>query len=197
MLHTSQRLVVAAFGATLAVGSPARAQDASPRTHAWEFLVSSGRLLPTGAQRDVLKAGNLTSAQVTFVINPIVAVTSSLGWARSRDASSADDAKLNVFMYDIGAELRAPFTSAGDRVTARPFAGVGLGARSYSARSLEKARHHPAGYLAAGGEVGTSRVRLRLEGRDYLTRFSALDGRTGAQARNDVVLMAGLRIGRQ
>src|SRR5690606_32763066 len=55
------------------------------RSRPWEFLISSGAVVPTGAQRDVIKRGNLTAAQLTYVVRPSVAVTATLGWGRSRD----------------------------------------------------------------------------------------------------------------
>lgn len=164
----------------------------------WEFLVSSGSIVPTGAQRDAIKRGNLTLAQLSYVVRPAIALTASLGWARSRDVASAGDPKLDVFTYDLGAEVRAPRVLAGKGVSFRPFAGAGAGARSYNYRSLDvDATHNVAAYGSAGGELGIGRVRLRLEVRDYVTGFKPLDGVGTASTRNDVVVMAGLRFVRR
>ena len=56
-------------------------------------LVGAGRQ-PTGAQRDAIKQGSLTAAQVSYVIHPAFAVTASFGWARTRDiAKVASDVR--------------------------------------------------------------------------------------------------------
>jgi hypothetical protein len=179
--------------------SPEQQVPMSPRqSGAWEFLVPSGGLVPTGAQRSVLKDAHFTAAQLSYVIRPAFAVTATVGWARSRDLASAEDPKLDVFTYDLGAEARAPEWFAGRAVTFRPFVGVGAGARSYNHRKLDlDATHNVAGYGAVGGELGMGRVRLRLEVRDYRTDFEPLSGVGSAETRNDVVAMVGLRFTRR
>jgi hypothetical protein len=164
------------------------------RRSGWELLVPTGTIVPTGAQRDAIKRGNMTAAQLSYVVRPALAVTAMVGWARSRDIAAADDPKLDVFTYDVGAELRAPRWTAGRGVTFAPFAGVGAGARSYNYRSLDvDATHNAAAYGAAGGELGVPHLRLRLEARDYVSGFRPLAGGGPSATRNDVVVMAGLR----
>src|SRR5690606_26197764 len=105
--------------------------------------------------------------------------------------------KLDVFLYDLGAELRTPRPVARGAFTLRPFVGLGGGARSYNHRSLDvDATHDPAAYGGVGAEIGVRRVRLRLEARDYVTGFAPLAGVGPARVRNDVVLLAGLRLAR-
>jgi hypothetical protein len=175
------------------------AAQTSPGTRGpWEFRVPSGGLLPTGAQRDALKDAHLTGAQVSYAIHPAFALTATLGWARSRDLVSANDPKLDVFTYDLGAEARTPEWFVGRAVTFSPFVGAGAGARSYKHRKLDvDATHNVAGYGAVGGELGMGRIGVRLEARDYLTGFKPLVGSGGASTRNDVVIMAGVRFNRR
>lgn len=176
----------------------AEAQTAGEQQRKWEFLASTGAVVPTAAQRDAIKRGNLAAAQLSYVVRPTLAITATLGWARSRDIASVGDPKLDVFTYDLGAEVRAPQWIAGHAVTFSPFAGVGAGARSYNYRSLDvDATHNVAGYLSAGGEFGIRRVRLRLEVRDYVTGFKPLVGDGTAAAHNDIVVMTGLRFARR
>jgi hypothetical protein len=171
-------------------------QSTPEQNPAWELLLSNGSVHPTGAQRDQVARGNLTAAQISYVPRAALAITATLGWARSRDIATADDPKLDIFMYDLGAELRAPRWSAG-AVSLRPFAGLGAGARSYNYRSLHvDATHNLAGYGSVGAELGVKRVRLRLEARDYVAGFKPLDGQGAASTRNDVALLVGLRIAR-
>lgn len=185
---------VAAFVFFIMAASTVDAQTSPQQKSAWEFLVSSGRFVPTGAHRHAVGSGNLTALQVSRVIRPALAITGSLGWARSRDIASSGDPRLDVFTYDLGAEARANPLRLSGAMTFRPFAGVGAGGRSYNYRHREAdATHNVAAYGSAGGELGIGRVRLRLEARDYVTGFEPLSGEGAADVRNDVVVMAGLR----
>lgn len=189
-----------ALAAVLLVGGArvAEAQAAPAHTSRFEFLVASGSLVPTGAPRNAIKRADLTSAQLSYLVRPNVAVTTSFGWARSRDLATAGDPKLDVFTYDVGAEVRAGRWGAGRTVTFTPLAGVGAGARSYNYRALDvDATHNLAAYGSLGGEFGYRRVRLRLEARDYLTGFKPLATAGTAGRRNDVAVMVGFRFVRR
>jgi hypothetical protein len=194
---------VAALGCTVVTTRALSAQttDSSAafkpagKNHGWEFLMTSGAVVPTGAQRNAIKRGNLSAAQLTYVVQPALALTATVGWARTRDIAANNDPKLDVFTYDVGAELRSNRWNADRAVTVRPFAGVGAGARSYNYRSLDvDATHNVAAYGSMGGDVGFRRVGVRIEARDYVTGFKPLVGSGTADTRNDVVLMVGLRI---
>jgi len=193
-------LVAAAMGCTLLTASTLSAQDtttlAKPQpTSRWELRVPSGTLIPTGAQRDFIKRGNLTATQLTYVARSGLAITSTVGWARSRDVATTDNPKLDVFTYDVGAELRAPHSITGEAVTFVPFTGAGAGGRSYNYRKLDvDATHNAAAYGSVGGELGFARIRVRLEARDYVTGFKPLSGSGAARTGNDVVVMVGVRL---
>ena len=107
----------------IALASPAKKPS-------WEFLVSSGNIVPTGAEGDVIKRSNLTVAQLSYVVRPPIAITASVGWARSRDIATVGDPRLDVFTYDIGTEFRAPGWLTGHDLRFMPFAGAGAGARA-------------------------------------------------------------------
>lgn len=190
-----------ALGLLLAAPGTADAQvarHAPTSRNSWELLASSGAFVPTGALRGALKDASLSTAQLSYVVRSRVAVTTSVGWARSRDLVTEGDPKLSVFTYDVGVEARAPRWRVSDAVTFAPFAGAGAGGRSYDHRGLDvDATHAPAGYVAAGGVLGAGRLRLRLEARDYVTGFQPLVGGGAAAARNDVMLLAGLRYTRK
>ena len=161
----------------------------------FEFVVSSGALLPTGDQRGALKRANMTIAQLSYAVRPYLAVTTSAGWARSRDIATVAAPKLDIFTYDVGAELRADRWLSGRALTFTPFAGAGAGGRSYNYRSLDvDATHNLAAYGSAGGELGYRRIRFRVEARDYLTGFKPLTANGATGRRNDVSVMAGFRI---
>lgn len=165
------------------------------KSSAWEFLATGGDVIPTGHQRDVIKKGKLSAAQLTYVAHPNLALTATLGWARTNDIASAGDPTLDVFTYDLGAELRGNRWNEGGDVSFRPFAGAGAGARSYNYRNLDvDATHNLAAYGSAGGDLAIKRVQLRIEARDYVTGFKPLSGVGATDTRNDVVVMVGVRI---
>lgn len=184
---------IAAAPMTLAAQEPAPA----PRPVAWELLLSSGALVPTGAQRDAIADAQLSTAQLSVVFASRLAVTTMFGWARSRDLATAGDPKLDVFTFDVGGELRGARREIGRGMSLMPFAGAGAGSRSYDYRKLEgDAAHNLAGYGAVGAELGVWRMRVRLEARDYVTGFRPLAGGGTSVTRNDAVVLVGLRFGR-
>ena len=202
-MSTRSYLTAAVLGSLLVTAPSLSAQDAEAqragaKQTGWELLVTSGAVIPTGAQREAIKQGKLTAAQVSYVIRPSLAVTTTVGWARTRDIATVGDPRLNVFTYDVGAEVRAPRWIAGKSVSLSSFAGAGVGGRSYDYRGLHADATHNAGvYGSVGGELGVRRVRLRVEARDYLTGFAPLNGEGPTRTGNDVVVMAGLRFVRR
>ena len=199
-MDTRSAVIAAAVSSALIATSTLSAQvsesqDTTRKQTRWEVSVPGGAIVPTGAQRDAIKRGNLTALQLTYVARPALAITSTVGWARSRDVATVGDPKLDVFTYDVGAEVRAPRWLAGKTVTFSPFAGVGAGGRSYNYRKLNvDATHNLSAYASVGGEVGVRRVRVRLEARDYVSGFKPLAGQGAARTGNDVVVMAGVRL---
>ena len=182
------RIALATLGAwsvLTAASRPAEAQVAAEATPSWQLVVPAGKLIPMGAQRDVLASAGVTAVQLSYVVRPTLAVTGTLGWARSRDIAAPNHPKLDVFLFDIGTEVRAPRWIAYRALTLSPFAGVGGGVRAYNRRSQDMITQSVTAYGAAGAELGVRRVRLRVEARDYLS---------GLEARNDVAIMFGVRI---
>lgn len=172
------------------------ATRAAAKTSGWEFLATGGAVVPTGHQRDAIKSGNMSAAQLTYVVNPSIALTATTGWARTNDIASAGDPKLDIFTYDVGAEVRGTRMNEGGDLNVRPFVGAGAGARSYNYRNLDvDATHNVAAYASVGGDLGIRRVQLRIEARDYVTGFKPLAGVGAADTRNDFVMTVGLRIG--
>ena len=194
-------VVIAALGCSIVVASSLSAQTtdsaaAPAKQPHWELVVPSGAMVPTGAQRDAIKRGNMNAVQITYVAQPSLAIVSTFGWARSKDVATAGNPKLDVFTYDVGAELRAPRWNVGEAISIASFAGGGAGGRSYNYRKLDvDATHNIAGYATVGTEVGVRSVHVRLEARDYLTGFKPLSGIGAGRTGNDVVVMAGLRLG--
>ena len=191
----SNRYVARAIFAAAILCAGSLVAGAKPLESKWEFSVNSGRLFSAGTQPNVIKGADYTAAQLAYILRPNLAITGSLGWARSRDISATASPKLDIFTYDIGAEARADKRSLGSGIVFNPFLGMGAGARSYSYRDLPiSTTHDPAGYVSAGGEFGYHRIRVRLEVRDYVTGFKPLNGAGGTELRNDMTVMAGLRL---
>ena len=191
------RMVFATMGAILlllASTRPAAAQTPPQPPAAWEFYVSGGWLIPTGAQRASLKGADLTAVVVSYVPHPSFAITGTFEWARSHDLAIAGEPKLDVFICDVGAEARGTQRSMGGAWKVAPFVGIGGGARSYNIPQLPvDPTYNLAAYGSVGGEFIIHRVHLRLEIRDYVSTFKPLAGSGKAATRNDVVIMLGLR----
>jgi hypothetical protein len=188
---------IAAAIVTVAAMQMAAPSDAAAQTtpERFQLMLNSGKLVPTGAQRDAFETSNLTAAQFFYSVHPAVAVTAALGWARSRDAVAVSNNRVDVFTYDAGAEVRAPALAIGNGITFRPMAGLGAGARSYNYRHRDvDATHNVAAYGSAAGELGYRRVRIRIEARDYVTSFQPLIGEGSSDTRNDVAVIVGVRV---
>jgi hypothetical protein len=126
-------------------------------------------------------------------INPVFALTGTFGWSPSEDRLTLGDPTLDLYQYDIGGEARAANWVRGETWNFSPFVGLGLGGRTYHYRDLDvDASTQFGGYGALGGDLGFGRLGLRLEARDYLSRFEPLIGDGDSDTRNDVALLAGL-----
>jgi hypothetical protein len=187
--------VIAAIVSSSVIASTTAIAQTADTAGRWSVLVPSGTIVPTGSQSRSIKRGNVTAIQLAYAPRPSFAVTSTVGWGRSRDVATAGDPKLDVFTYDLGAEARAPRWVERNGMTLMPFIGAGAGGRSYNYRKLDvDATHNVAGYVSAGGEARVRRIGVRLEARDYVTGFKPLNGAGDSRTGNDVVVMAGLRL---
>ena len=157
--------------------------------------MSSGAFLPVGAQHGTISSGALSTAQLSYVVRPFMALSATVGWARSRDLTTADDSALDLFSYDIGSEVRTRDLQMSDRITLRSFVGGGIGVRSYDSRQNGRTSLHAlAAYGSFGGELGAGRVRLRLDARDYVTHSKPLGSRGESETRSELALTAGVRL---
>jgi hypothetical protein len=190
-------VVGAALTLLLAPLKTSDAQDAVansvPSTRPWTLRFTSGALVATGDQRNSFKDAQLSAAGLSWRVRPTLSITGTFSWARSRALDVADRGKVDVFTSDLGIEAETKTWSPSAAVRFKLFAGTGAGVRSYNYRaSAEDAAHHPAGYLAVGGDVSLGRVGLRLEARDYASRFTAAARSGTTDTRNDLVISAGL-----
>jgi hypothetical protein len=169
--------------------------DRPPLGGRFELRPFTGAYLPTGKQRDFVRAAFLTGAQASYRLVPQLAVTGTFAWSPTKDHAARRDATLDLFQYDVGIEGRAAGWRGGASWTFTPFAGLGVGGRTFHYRDRDvDAQSEFAGYGALGGELGFGRLGVRLEGRDYLSRVAREVGRGGSDTRNDVTLAAALTI---
>lgn len=174
----------------LVAAAPVAAQG-----RAVEFRFPGGKLLPTGSARHTLRDAPMNAVQLSWRIEPRVAVTGTFAWARARDLSLDAAPRLDLFTTDFGLEFRTA-EHRGERVRYRGFAGFGAGVQVADHRRLDLATStQVAGYAAIGGHLGVGRLGIRLEVRDYVTGFRAVLGAPGA-SRNDVVVMASVSLAR-
>jgi hypothetical protein len=196
ILRHASRGALSAAGVLVASVQVAVAQAPAATSGSWEFRISGGSFVPTGSQRNVVKEGQVTAAQLSWLVRPSIAVSGTFSWARSRDLTMVDTPKLDVLTSDLGVEARPIRWFANAPVSMSPFVGLGAGVRTYNPRTAGDGTTNAAvGYASAGGEFGIGRVGLRLEVRDYVS--NARFARTTSGMRNDVVVSAALRFNRQ
>ena len=187
-ISRSTSLTVAALIAIFA--SKAQAQTGGLGLEVRPFV---GAYIPTGDQRDFLKDAVLVGGQASWRVIPAFAITGTFAWSPSKDRMTAGDQTLDIFQYDLGAELRADSWYDGGLITLTPFVGLGAGGRTYSYRDLNVGNTtNFDGYGALGGDVGFGPVSLRIEARDYVSQFKPLSGSGDTKTRNDVGLVAGI-----
>jgi hypothetical protein len=173
-------------------GAPAGAQVSSGRGEVRPFV---GAYLPTGDQRDLLRDAVVLGGQATYRVVPQFALTGTFAWSPSKDRVARGNQSVDVYHYDVGVEGRGASWLRGAGWDFTPFAGIGLGGRTYNYRDLDvDAQSKLAGYGALGGEFGFGRLGARIEARDYLSGAAPLSGRGDSGTRNDITLAAGLTL---
>lgn len=151
-----------------------------------------GANIPTGDQRDFLKDAVLVGAQASWNASQNIALTGSFSWAPAKDRITAADQTLDTYQYDVGLEARSPAVTL-NRIV--PFIGAGLGGRTYNYRDLDvESKSNFAGYGALGVDASLGLLSVRVEGRDYISRFQPLTGGGETKTRNDVALFAAVGV---
>ena len=195
-LRAGMALAVAAALTAFAVRLQAQATPTKP----FSVRPLAGALLTTGDEHDLLKNAVIVGGQATYSFLPSVALVGSFGWSPSKDKTSPVEAKVDLYQYDLGLQVRASNLTGNSDISTRPYAAIGGGARSYDLRNVPGAstQTNPLGYGAVGLDVGqtSGAIGVRLEVRDNVTWFKGLRGELqDRKARNDVQLAAGLTFG--
>ena len=189
-----RRITAVAASIALAVPAGSAAAQFMP---AFEVRPMAGAYVPIGAQSDFLAGANMWGAQASWLLTPTWALTGSFGWTGSQDKlTSPVRQDLNLYQYDAGVEARvAPATGA--KWTFSPFIGIGAGARTYDYKNMTgESKTYMSGYGALGAEVGYDLLGVRIEARDYVSRFKPLIGPVPSNwdYRNDMTLSAALNL---
>ena len=152
--------------ALLAGASTAAAQI--PTTPALEIRPVAGGFLPTGDQHDLFKNAALFGMQLAYEIRPTLHSAGSFFWSPGQGKFIAGDNDVNVFQYDLGAEVNAVY-ELNPNWQLKPLLGVGLGARTYDYQSASlDANTCLSGYGAIGTELQYRAAAFRLEARNYV-----------------------------
>ena len=188
-------LTAAALAALTTFAARADAQRV-PVATPFEVRPVVGALVPTGAQRDLLKDAVLVGAQASYAVTRHVALLGSFAWAPTEDQTLADQ-KVDLFQYELGVEGRAPNLTAAAPVVTRPYASLGVGGRTYDYRDLAGAgaQTNVLGFGAVGVDLAQrdGPIGVRVEARDNVTAFKGLRGELAERkARNDLQFTAGL-----
>jgi hypothetical protein len=178
-----RRILIVLVAAGLVLGAAATALGATIP----EVRPFVGAFVPTGPQRDILKDTWLVGGQAALEIADRAHLVGSLAWAPNRTTHD-----VCVYDYTAGVEgFHALPMRAGWQF--RPFLGLGLDGRTYVDHGNADHRENTwGGYGALGTEFQMSRIAIRLEGRQTVTRFKGLTGNDKAEARSDVEIGTGM-----
>jgi hypothetical protein len=188
----SMLLSAALLGA--AVSSEADAQSTSrSRFEARPFV---GAYLPTGDHRDLLGDAITAGIQGGYTLTEYFSLVATIGVAPSSDKRIPRYGDVDLFTYDIGAELTTSFEIGRAGMTLSPFVGFGAGGRTYDYRDWNsRSETNFAGYGALGGQLRMNSLGLRVEARDYMSSFKGLVGEMpDRETRNDITIVTALSL---
>jgi len=172
-------LALLAVALSTLAASAARAEEPS---RPFELTPFAGAFVPVAAQRGDLASAPVLGLRGTYDLHRNVAMVLAGAWARPESGAR----KVDLFQWDIGLQGQAPIALSG-AWSLEPFAGVGIGTRTYS--------HVNAGadsqtdfvfYSALGADLRRGRLAVGATARHQLTAFTPA-GDSGA--RGDVALL--------
>lgn len=160
-----------------------------------EYRVIAGAYIPTGSQADLLKSTAVVGLQGGAELNRRLHVIATVVYATPKTKGLSYTNDVHIYQYDAGAELFHVYSASSEtnHWTFRPFAGAGVGARTYHPQHSDvKSSTDMTGYGSLGAELQHVNIALRLEARDYVTRFNGFNGELTAKTYNSLVVGGGL-----
>lgn len=176
--------------AALLVGAAAlSAQTSKIRPEIRPF---GGAIIPTGDQRDLFLDAPMTGVSAALELHPSLHVLTTFMWVPAQNKYPVAQDNVNIYQYTLGAELGF-VKPLGGRWELRPFAGLGVGGRTYAFQGLGLTdRTNFVGYGAVGTEFQIARTALRLEARDNVFGYRSPVSGVGSKTRNDIGLSLGI-----
>lgn len=184
-------VAAALLGTFIAAAAAAGQSPSESRLEVRPFI---GAFIPTGDQREMLDDAITVGAQGAYAVTSYLSIVGTFSVTPSSDTRMSLNDDLDVFSYDIGAELRKSFIVSKSGMTLSPFVGLGAGGRTYDYRDLEThAASNLTGYGALGAQLQMGSIGLRIEARDYVSSVTGLTGElTKRETRNDVAIVSAL-----
>jgi hypothetical protein len=178
------------LAAALALGASALAAQATKVKP--ELRPFAGTVIPTGKLRELFLDAPMAGISTAVELKPTLHVLATFAWIPAQNKYGLAQNNVNIFQYTAGAELGFVKPFAGNWEL-RPFAGVGLGARTYAFQGVGLANKTCfAGYGALGTEFQIARTALRLEARDHVFCYRSPVSGVSSTTRNDVGLSLGV-----
>jgi hypothetical protein len=186
-------LALSMFLAVLAVPRTASAQ-AIERDPAFRVAPYVGAFVPTGRAHEVLDNSALAGVTASYDFMPYLAQVLTFSWAPT-SLKGLSKGGLDVFQYDAGIQGQVPF-AVGRGVVLEPFAGLGMGGRTYRFRDLARSSETDfCWYAALGTSLQYRAATLSLAVRDTVSTWDGLGATVDTSTRNDLgfMLSAGVR----
>lgn len=157
-----------------------------------ELRPFAGAVIPTGNLRDLYSDAWMVGLSAALEVKPSFHVLATFSWVPAENKYGMPDNNGDVFQYTAGAELGF-VKPLSDKWELRPFAGLGIGARTYTFQATGvKNETSVAGYGAVGTEFQVARTALRLEVRDNVFRYNSPISGESATTRNDIAFAFGV-----
>jgi hypothetical protein len=168
----------------------------------WEIHWSAGAYVPVGQQR--LTWAKAPYYRLAALVAPTreVALGASTGWVPTHHRESDVVEPVDITEIQAGIEVRPYAIKRGVSVV-KPFAEIGLGARSYSRRGVNTAvalattgvntdATSLAGYTSLGLAWEYAATGIRVCMRSHVSTYNGVDGRSEGSTRQEVSLTVGV-----
>lgn len=180
---------IAVIVAALGTGTAALAAQTPLKPEIRPF---AGAIIPTGAQRNLFQDAPMVGVSAALELKPSLHVLTTLTWVPGQDKYPVAQDNVNIFQYTAGVEVGF-VKPLGGRWELRPFAGLGVGGRTYAFQGLGLDDQTCfAGYGVVGTEFQIARTSLRIEARDNVFCYQSPMPGVPDETRNDIGLSLGM-----